>query len=163
MFTSELYKKLHRELSYCSITGVLKWKNTGTGRKDRAGWTTYDGYRALKINLGIVGECITILEHRAIWFMCTGFPPKNEIDHINRIRDDNRISNLRDVTASVNSQNKGLYKNNKSGHVGVTYRQDSNKWRATMSVNGKRKTIGCFNNMEDAIAAKLKALDALVA
>lgn len=75
--------------------------------------------------------------HRIIWMMFYGeIPDGLQIDHINGIRHDNRIENLRLVTASVNQKNRKLNKNNKSGHVGVSYHKMSGKWQVRVIANG---------------------------
>lgn len=83
------------------------------------------------------------LGHRFIWFVNSGKLPEGEIDHINHIRNDNRISNLRESSDLQNSQN-GIRK-------GVNYCSWNNKWRARISVNYIRKHLGYFNTEEEAI------------
>lgn len=77
----------------------------------RAGTTDKLGYRRVRY------EGKLHLEHRVIWKMLKGYWPK-ELDHINRIRDDNRIENLREVTHQQNRRNNGsdgVYQYNKLG------------------------------------------------
>jgi len=76
------------------------------------------------------------------------------IDHINGIKDDNRINNLRDVTRSQNHQNRKLAKHNTSGVIGVYWRSDTNKWAAQINSNNKRLVLGCYTNKQDAINAR---------
>ena len=71
-------------------------------------------------------------------------------DHINRCKLDNRKCNLRVVTQKQNCFNYKLSKRNKSGHTGVCFDRNRNKYVATI---GKRK-IGRFDNLEDAIKAR---------
>ncbi|MDA6380520.1 HNH endonuclease signature motif containing protein [Escherichia coli] len=59
--------------------------------------------------------------HRLAWLIVYGTMPDGFIDHINRVRTDNRISNLRLVTHSENMQNRKIQKNNKSGYRGVSW------------------------------------------
>jgi len=95
--------------------------------------------------------------HRVIWAMATGAWPESQIDHINGIRDDNRIENLRDVTNQENSRNRKLRNDNTSGHIGVSWDKQENKWRAFIHVNGKKKHLGFFIDKADAIAARKAA------
>ena len=95
----------------------------------------------------------TIIAHRAAWAIYYGEWPAEQIDHINGQRDDNRITNLRSVSARVNSQNKAIPANNKSGHIGVFYCNTSKKWVAKLQ--GKR--LGQFATSEMAINARQKA------
>lgn len=81
------------------------------------------------------------------------------VDHINRNPLDNRKENLRFVVASGNMINKGLSDRNKSGYSGVSWRKDSNKWRAQIVVNRKAICLGTFEHIEDAIIARQKAED----
>jgi len=60
-----------------------------------------------------------------------------KIDHVNRIRNDNRNENLRFTTISQNNQNKEIGKNNSSGIIGVSKRKDG-AWHSYISYNGKR-------------------------
>lgn len=78
-------------------------------------------------------------------------------DHRNRNSFDNRKSNLRDATKNDNSRNKSLQRNNTSGIIGVSFRQDLQKWRARIVVENKEIYIGTFIYKEDAIRARLKA------
>ena len=77
-----------------------------------------------------------------------------DIDHINRNKNDNRKNNLRSCTHQQNTINVGKKKNNTSGIVGVSYRKDRHKWRAEIRVNGKYKNLGMFENFEDAVEAR---------
>lgn len=74
------------------------------------------------------GKCYRV--HRLIWLWVYGQLPIGEIDHINRERTDNRLSNLRDVSRAQNMQNKNQYRNNTSGVTGVSFNCHCNKWAA---------------------------------
>lgn len=76
------------------------------------------------------------------------------IDHINGNPKDNRIENLRAVTVQQNSRNLKLYKTNKSGHKGVSWRKDRNKWDARITVDHHVYYLGLFENYEDAVTAR---------
>lgn len=92
--------------------------------------------------------------HRIAWLLETGAWPTYDIDHINGNRSDNRFSNLRDVTTSVNIQNqKQTNKATKSGFLGV--RKDRNRWAAQIQLNGKNLHVGMFDTPEEAHAAYL--------
>lgn len=95
--------------------------------------------------------------HRVIWAMHHGSWPVNEIDHINGIRDDNRIVNLRDVSQGENQRNARRRIDNESGHCGVSWRKESRRWRAEIRLNGKQKNLGYFTDIDDAIAARKAA------
>lgn len=76
------------------------------------------------------------------------------IDHINRNTLDNRKENLRLATMQQNAMNRSVQPNNTSGVPGVSWRKDRNKWRAFITINGKQKALGLYENKEDAIAAR---------
>lgn len=81
------------------------------------------------------------------------------VDHINRNALCNRKDNLRIVTQRVNVLNRGLNKNNTSGYTGVSFRNDTGKWKACIVVHGKDISLGCFYNKKDAIQARRIAED----
>lgn len=79
------------------------------------------------------------------------------IDHINLNKSDNRKENLRIVSNSQNRMNTRPPKCNTSGTKGVCYVKSRNKWCAYISANKKRITIGRYDRIEEAIAARQKA------
>ena len=137
-------------LSYEPETGLIRWIAKGKGRikKKEAGTLLYSGY---------MGICIGVKRwqsHRIAWALYHGEWPKDQIDHINGVKTDNRICNLREATNSQNGKNLGLSKANKSGVKGVAYEKFTNRWKATIRVNGKSISIGRFDNIEDAKIAR---------
>lgn len=91
-----------------------------------------------------------------LWF--TGkFPPsKEEIDHINGNRLDDRPENLRIVSSILNARNHKKHKDNTSGYTGVYWlsRAITNPYMSSVRVNGKNKYLGVFTNAEKAYAAR---------
>jgi hypothetical protein len=79
------------------------------------------------------------------------------IDHINRIKTDNRKENLRISDHTGNNRNSSLSANNKSGYIGVIWHEASMKWMAYITVNWKRKYLGVYLDINDAVIARLKA------
>lgn len=92
--------------------------------------------------------------HRLAWLYVYGSFPTKDLDHINRIKTDNRISNLREVTAVENARNKGVSVKNKSGYVGVSWKKSHNRWCAQSAVDGVVKHLGLFDNIHDAVKAR---------
>ncbi|WP_425279701.1 HNH endonuclease [Enterobacter hormaechei] len=84
------------------------------------------------------------------WFYIHGVWPSKEVDHINHVRNDNRIENLRDVSAR---SNKGNCTNNTSGFVGVFYHKDMSRWCAGIKIDGRSKHLGTFDNPKRASLA----------
>lgn len=88
--------------------------------------------------------------HRLAWFYVYGIWP-TQIDHINQIKTDNRIKNLRDVTTMQNCINQtGPRINNKLNTQGVHQIKKTGKYRATCSAYGIKKHLGVFNTLEEA-------------
>ena len=82
------------------------------------------------------------------------------VDHVNRIPLDNRKSNLRLCTPAENSRNVGVSQSNSTGFKGVYFEKLNNKYRARIKYNGKRVSLGCYENAVDAaIAYDKKAIE----
>ena len=79
---------------------------------------------------------------------------KSWVDHINNIKSDNRLENLRYATEQENNRNRKISINNTSGSKGVMYRKNRKTWLATIMVDGKLINLGTFKNKEDAIAKR---------
>lgn len=89
--------------------------------------------------------------HRLAWLYVYGEFPKKFIDHINGIKTDNRIINLREASISENNQNQKLpSKNNTSGLLGVCYAKKYKKWQSQIEINNKSVFIGYFDTKEEA-------------
>lgn len=95
--------------------------------------------------------------HRLIFLYHNGYLPENEIDHINRVRDDNRIENLREVTATCNQRNSKLFITNTSGVKGVSYCSKRKKWVAYINIGNKPKSLGRYQSLMEAACARLAA------
>ena len=132
-------------LDYNPDTGIFTWRKTRTFTARAgsiAGHRDLLGYRVIRLRNQ------RFKEHRLAWFYIYKTWPAYQIDHINRIKDDNRISNLREALPSQNQINSGMRSNNSSGLRGV--RKFKNKWRATIGHNGKIKHLGTFSSKTDA-------------
>jgi hypothetical protein len=163
MTLAKLYEEAARVLEYFPDTGLLIWKKD-RGNKvkagDIAGTIGRQGY--VHITVRMLGEkAKTLKGHKLAWLIFNGEMPTSNIDHINRIRSDNRINNLRIASYQLNNLNTTLRVDNKSGFQGVKWKKDSSKWVAT--IGGKnRKYLGAFNNIEDAIIARKLAYAELI-
>ena len=171
--TMELTAEIVRELLYYNPnTGKVFWKerpskyfkNEVAARKWNAQWsgketftTKSKDYRSKHGRIGATEARIfgkKYLAHRIIWLYYYGCWPKHQVDHINHDPTDNRIINLRDVTASENQRNRTLQKNNKVGHNGIYWDKERKKYRAQI-YNGKYcKDIGRYDTLEEAIEAR---------
>lgn len=137
-------------LRYEPDTGLIYWVAKGKGmiKKKSAGTLLHSGY------LGICIGPKRWQAHRIAWALHTGEWPKDQIDHINGIKTDNRACNLREATNSQNGKNLKLSKANTSGHKGVCFDKQTGKWRATIRVDGKSISIGRFDSIENAAKAR---------
>lgn len=106
-------------------------------------------YRHVKIN-GIRTSC-----HRVVFEMFNGeIQDGMVVDHINGIKDDNRIDNLRVVSVSINAKNQKVNSKNNSGINGVRFYKRAGKWIAYSKSFGKYVHLGYFDSMESAIDAR---------
>jgi len=80
-----------------------------------------------------------------------------DVDHIDRNILNNRKINLRICSHQENTFNSSLSKNNTSGFIGISWSKSKNKWEPSLFVNGKRVYLGRFDELNDAIIARLKA------
>ena len=125
------------------------WNSRYAGKK--AFTANFKGYKVGSLNKRAYRA------HRVIWFMVHGEWP-DEVDHENGLRHDNRLENLRNVTGAQNHRNQKTRTNNTSGHNGVYWAKQNEKWRVEIQAKGRRKHIGLFARLEDAISAR-KAAD----
>lgn len=79
------------------------------------------------------------------------------IDHINKNKLDNRKDNLRVCSSSINMQNIKVPKNNKTGHIGVSFYKPYGIYRAYITKNGECIHIGYFNSLNEAVIARKEA------
>lgn len=162
---------LRELLSYDPLTGAFVWKQRGVNHFKPTmqrtqewlckWWNTrfagtnagsYDpnGYILIRIN------GIDYRAHRIAWAMTYGAAPEF-IDHINGVRDDNRIENLRSIAQEGNAKNAKKRGDNRSGTTGVGFYPSKNKWRARINYKGKTIALGYFDTTEEAIAARKAA------
>lgn len=135
-------QELKQLLDYDSITGVFTWTSRKSNRitvGSIAGNVHKYGYRKIRIN----GK--SYMAHRLAVLYMTGAWPEIEVDHINGTKDDNAYVNLRCVTLSTNRQNvHAPRKHSVSQLMGV--RKRGNKWYAAITIDGKYKQIGVYDN-----------------
>lgn len=139
-------------LRYDANTGRIFWRERDRNLSgvEAGGVDARHGYRRI-----VVGGK-SVLAHRIALAMSTGAWPE-EVDHINGDRDDNRLCNLREVTRAENMSNKSRYRNNRSGCAGVHWHSQHRKWCAAIQKNGRRKTLGVYRDLGDAIRARKAA------
>lgn len=142
-------------LAYDPETGIFTWRvnrKAGANAGDRAGGLSRKGYVMICLKRN------TYFAHRLAWFYVYGEWPSDQIDHINGVRTDNRIKNLRVVENRQNCMNRALQSNNTTGAVGVYRIASKNKpWWGCISHGGKRVGLGCYRTFEEAVAARKRA------
>ena len=109
---------------------------------------TYNHY-----SLSKKGIVTTLFIHKLVaeHFLSPKPTEKHEIDHIDRNKKNNHISNLRWATRSEQNINVGIKKSNTSGHTGINYNKKNNKWRARVTRNYIEYYIGVYDTLEEAI------------
>ena len=142
-------KRLREVLDYDPETGILTWimRRRAVRVGAEAGRLNSHGYREVIVDRKFIGA------HRAAWCWMTGEWPEIDIDHINRIRDDNRWCNLRLATRTQNLGNDGFRSLNTSGMKGVVWDRDRGKWRAQIKKGKITKNLGRFDDPQEAMDA----------
>jgi hypothetical protein len=151
----ELTLERARELfNYNQDTGIFtRRKSLGPRAKATSvGGYTDKGY----VIIGVDGR--SYKAHRLAWFFVHGSWPNHEIDHINGIKDDNRIANLRDATTATNQHNvRAAHLNNSSGFLGVCLDRRCKKFMAQIKASGKNIYLGRYTTPEEAHQAYVTA------
>lgn len=149
--SSEITQKDVTELlNYDIETGLFTWKKQRRGIQVGKPLGTDNGFGYLRIT--VLGQ--SCYAHRLAWLYVNGEWPTEQIDHINGIRGDNRICNLRSVTNEENAQNKTKAK-------GVSWHKKANKWQAHACIRKSNKYLGLFNSYEQARQAYLNAKESV--
>ena len=137
---------LKEQLEYSPLTGQFRWRISKTRvlRGSLAGFDS-NGYVRIKVLQK------TYSAHRLAWAFTYGVWPKDQIDHRNGIRSDNRASNLREATNGQNCANRPVQRRSKTGFKGVTHVR--RKFHANCRVNTVRHYLGAFDTPEKAAEA----------
>ena len=151
-------------LDYNPLTGSLVWKtrpldtfsnpdrgnswNSRHAGKAAFTYVTSQGYLRGTI------DGVHYQAHRIIWKMVCGYDPIF-LDHDDGSRSNNVFGNLQEASKQKNGQNCKKAANNTSGTTGVYPKRS--KWRASIKVNGKDKSLGSFATYEEAVSARKAA------
>ena len=148
MLTQQILKKW---LNYNSDTGIFTWKKKPNRRikiDSVAGHhRPKNGYIVIRI------DSKNYFAHRLSWLYVYGEWPKNEIDHINQNKGDNKIYNLRDIKHRYNTINIS-YRKNKSGVTGVHWCNTSNRWITRINLNKKLIYTKYYKKFIDAVKSR---------
>ena len=135
-------------LSYDASTGAFMWI-AGKRKGQAAGCLNgVSGYVQISI------DGVSYKAHRIAWLIEHGEWPAAMIDHVNGVRNDNRIENLRAATAKTNSENRRFPSSGTAAEkLGVTFR--NKKWQARITIDSVVCHIGTFDTCDEAFDAYL--------
>lgn len=138
---------------YLKGDGAFLWKKPFKNllflQNRKAGTLSANGYIRVRID----GEIYSL--HRLIYFYETGSWPEI-VDHINGVKTDNRINNLRASDYRKNQQNR--YKHRKGKLIGTSYNKKNKNWTAQATYNGKTVRFGSHKTEQVAHEAYLKGI-----
>lgn len=146
-------ERLRALLHYDPETGVFTRRVgvKGAAAGTIAGDVTGHGYGRIAV------DYMRYHAHRLAWFHFYGRWPVGDVDHINGVRTDNRIANLREGSRGDNMQNqRAPRRDNRSGLLGVEVHR-TGRFTARIKANGKRYYLGIFDTPEEAHAAYIAA------
>lgn len=149
----KLTQKFVQELfNYEAETGILYWKRPTGSRSvpgSPVGTLNFHGY----YTVGIFGKKYKV--HRIIWLYVYGYNPEHELDHINRIRTDNRIANLREVSRQCNLRNAKQHKSNTTGVTGISFDRRTSNWTSWITIDSKNRFLGRYSDYTEAVCIRL--------
>ena len=145
-------ERLRNLLRYEPDTGRIFWRDRLRGKETFR--SDCLGYRIATI------DKMNLRAHRVAWALHYGVWPASQIDHLNGVRSDNRIVNLREADFFTNAQNHGLKRSNRSGVVGVSWSQKKRRWISRIKCRGVWYGLGYYRDLSDAAAVRRLAEEA---
>lgn len=161
--SDELVERIRQWLTYDPLTGVCRWKVdriSGHGKRQAVAGQVAGSLSKVHGYVIVTIEGRGIAAHQIAWLLSHGRWPAKFIDHINGVRNDNRLCNLREATHSQNCQNAKLKSTNTTGAKGV-YRSGINSWGARIRHNGTLHNLGIFPSIAEASQAYTRAAERL--
>lgn len=167
----DLVRFARERFEYDAVTGELRWRDPGPEAFD-----SKKGYRIFRRRFAgcaagsvkksdgyvrVFANGRSLLAHRVIWALVYGEVPVLDIDHADRNRSNNKLSNLRIATRSQNCMNRPAHRTNKVGIKGVHWHRATGKWAASIRFDGKRKHLGVFGTVSEAATAYRSAASTL--
>jgi hypothetical protein len=140
-------------LNYDPGTGVFTWRVRLSTRRNvgEPAGCKHHGYVIIRI------DNRNYFAHRLAWLYVYGRWPEPQVDHIDGVRTNNRIANLREVSSALNKENlRRGHRDSRHGFLGVTYHTDYGFW-ARIQCQGVRHDLGYFATPEAAHEAYLHA------
>ena len=142
-------QRLKELLHYDPLTGEFTWLVSPSNRVQAGAiagsFIIKTGYIEIRL------DKISYLAHRLAWFYSFGVWPECLVEHENRDRKDNKLSNLREATHTENLYNVDIRSDNSSGYRGVSRKRG--KWRARIRVAKEEVSLGSFDTPEEASQA----------
>ena len=155
---TEISQELLKDVvTYFPETGCFTWKVSkryGIKNGDEAGCIRVLGKSGKKYHLIRINNK-DYLAHRLAFLYMNGVMPPDQVDHIDGNGTNNKFINLRMVTSKINGLNQRIHSNNTTGVSGVS--PQKTKYISYINKDGKRKHLGCFVNLWDAICARKSA------
>ena len=151
MLTQEKLKAL---FDYSPLTGKLTRKVVTANRVkvgEIAGTINGSGYLQTSV------QSKTYFNHRLIWLWHYGYLPEHQIDHIDRVRSNNKLNNLRETNSTCNLRNRTIPKNNASGVAGVSWSEKRKYWDPSIGLDSKTCHLGISTDFIEAVAHRLAA------
>lgn len=146
---------LFEKFSYDPDTGELRWVVSAS--KAKAGNLAGCKVKIERNEYLKVTVCgVPTYAHRIAWAMTYGYWPSG-LDHQDGNGLNNKIDNMREVTAVGNGRNRSRSKANTSGTTGVLWLKRSQKWRAGIKVRGVYYSLGSFSDIDAAVKARKDA------
>lgn len=143
---------LRKRMDYDPTTGILTWRDGGKV----AGFVGNRGYLRVKF------QRREWLAHVLAWAWAFGHVPKLQLDHINRVKTDNRLCNLRVVTPAQNMANRDVPKctgpDGSPLPAGVQFNRLERKFKVTLRRNGRRLHLGTYPTANEAVQALREAI-----
>ena len=155
--TKEDEDYIRENLRYDPETGELWWTKLAEVKYNKrrmdkpVGSNVGKGY--LEVRIPLPSGSRNILSHRICWFLYCGSWPEGLLDHINGIKDDNKIENLRKATQNQNEMNKKKRADCSSKYKGVSWNKRNQQWRARV----RKNELGSYTSEEEAARAYDKA------
>lgn len=152
MLTQDRLKEL---LHYNPETGVFTWKicrnqNSKVGSVSGS-ISNIDGYRRMHIDTKMYKAS------RLAFLYMLGYFPENMVDHIDRVKDNDRWCNLRHVSRQCNARNQSISRANKSGITGVSWHKHHHKWWPQIAINQQKIHLGYYDTKIDAARSRWEA------
>lgn len=150
------YENIKKRFKYDPITGLLTWSTNRYSNLvgKEVGTVNFWGYRVVSVKLSSGWR--RFAAHRIAWILTHKEWPKDQIDHINGVKTDNRIINLREVTNRENQHNTIKHRSGKT--LGAIYNKSNKNWLSMININKNKIYLGRYKNAELANKAYLAAL-----